>query len=193
MTDSAVMPVLNIYVGPPQHPDLLSTGPTTTPSLQFSMVPLDVRRDVRLSHRDLRVYAELAGARRGRFVSLGERLLAKDCRIQRRAVRESIGKLVKCGHVVIEQAGHKRSRYRLTSPMFGRPEAAATEELPAKVVAAPVPLFCETCKRRVRGLGKTGVCRNCASVERTEKIADRVARKVVSEVSGVPPIVVPRT
>lgn len=184
MSDPAVMPVLSINVGSPQHPDGTASGQPTTPSLLFSMVPEDVRRDPRLTHCDIHVYVELAGARerRGNLASIGERLLATYCRIDRRAVRDTIAKLVKCGHVVVEKASRKRARYRLASPLFGS-DGSDGKVNPPGVSLSPAPraaLFCSDCRRRVRSLGKTGTCRTCIGIRRTEKIADRVARKVVS-------------
>lgn len=181
MTDSAVMPVLSINVASPQHPDVTAGGVPTTPSLLFAMVPIEVRRDPRLTHRDKVVYMELAGARRGSRANIGERLLAGHCGIDRRGLRKVIRKLVDCGHVELEEcAGRKRARYLLTSRLFA-PAVAAIEETPVRPVSVPAAQSCGKCARRVRGLGKTGVCRNCAVVERTEKIADRVARRVVKE------------
>jgi hypothetical protein len=179
------LPDVYINVGTPQHPDEPKTGHPTTPSLGFAMVPEEVRRDGRLTHRDLHVYMELAGARKGSNANIGERLLAKYCRIDRRGVRESVGRLVEFGHAVIGERGkRKRGFYRLTAALFsgkavesGGNAMGANEEKGSKLAVRRELVRCPVCSTLCRQILKVGWCRKCNWKREVRKVVDERIRE----------------
>jgi hypothetical protein len=159
-----ILPLSNIYVGAPQHPVISETGRSTTPSLGFAMVPKSVRDDVRMSHRDLHVYMELAGARdKTDHARVGERLLSKLSRVDRRSLRTVLKRLVEFGHVEIEGKGAKtRARYRLTNPLFSIPASADSANVNARKADILVPsMSCPRCRKSCKQLLRVGWCRSC--------------------------------
>ena len=82
------LPKKSMYVGAPQHPDEPKSGRSTTPSLGFGRVPVEVRTDKRLTHRDIHVYVELSASERGGIANIGERLLAELTGVDRRSIRK---------------------------------------------------------------------------------------------------------
>ena len=123
--------------------------------------------------------------RRGAFVTMGQRLISQNACMDRRSARADLAHLVDLGHLAIDPAGKgKRTRYRLTAAIFARGKATSRPAAPAESVApsrrAAAKLTCSACRKRVRGLGITGVCRSCKSTARVEFISRRVAREEIA-------------
>ena len=149
------------------------------------MIPVSVLSDPMVTHRQVRVFGVIATGRRGVYSTIGQRLLSETLRLKRKSVRADITHLVDLGHLAIEPAGKgKRTQYRLTSPVFARGKAAnrpAALAVPvAPALRAAAKLTCSACRKRVRGLGITGVCRSCKSTARVEFISRRVAREEIA-------------
>ena len=66
---------------------------------QFARLPVEVLRDNRLSHTDLRVYCEMAYASRGATVSIGVRRVGDRLGLKKSVVAESITRLCAMGHL----------------------------------------------------------------------------------------------
>lgn len=191
MTEAAggVLPVLDIQRERLRH-SLLDKPIASGVRLDcFAMVPWDVLVDSRIEHLDIRIYGIMAACRHGIHVSMGGRRIAKLACTWQSSVVDSLRRLVSCEYVeVVKGPNGARNQYRLTSKYFTKPTPLPEGQQPAAKLnpIARVTKTCSECKRRVRGLGKSGTCRTCLGVQRTEKIADRVARKVVKESQAEP-------
>ena len=173
------LPSMNsMYVGGLRTPDEPKSGRSTDPRSGFGRVPAEVRRDRRLTHCDVHLYAELAGSERGGVANIGERLLSKLVRIKRRSVRESMARLIQCGYVAVEQRNERcRAYYRLTDPIFSVPAFAE----PAEPVSFVSPLItCPKCKKPCGGLLKTGWCRSCNWYVKMDGLVRRVVRQEIA-------------
>lgn len=87
---------------------------------QFARLPVEVLRDNRLSHTDLRVYCEMAYASRGASVSIGVRKVGERLGLKKTVVAESITRLCAMGHLRPGGGGRgKRMIYVMESRVFG--------------------------------------------------------------------------
>lgn len=152
-----------------------TTGRSTAPT--FAMIPENVLTDPRLTHRDIRVYGMLACARRGPFISIGERRMAERAHIARRGIRSSLQKLAEFGLLDVTAPDKRggRARYRLTSELFGKRPAEIPE--PAIPGAGRVQnrekVTCGRCGDRCFGLLKVGWCRSCNWKLKVDKQIDK--------------------
>lgn len=105
------------------------SGTSGTPA--FAMTEQRILLDLTLHNLDTRVYGLLACARRGQFVTLGERRIAEQLGIDRRTVRNCIARLTKSGYMKLatETKSGMRARYELTSPLFA-PKIKKSESEP---------------------------------------------------------------
>lgn len=181
--DPPNLPCIEYLRGRSTTPTLEKSGRSTTST--FAMVPEAVLTDCGLTHRDIRVYALLACARRGQYVSVGARRLARGAQIDRRSARQSISKLVLCGHLEVVRPTRRgsRGRYRFTSNLF----AVAKEPVsPPKSDAAmgrheaAGEVKCPRCRKRCKKLLKVGYCRSCRWADKVEGISRSVAREEIS-------------
>ena len=181
--DSRKLPCIECLRGRSTTPTWEKSGRSMTPT--FAMVPEAVLSDCGLTHRDIRVYALLACARRGQYVSVGARRLARGAQIDRRSVRQSISKLALCGHLEVVRPTRRgsRGRYRLTSSLF----AVAKEPVPPANADTPMgrkelleEVKCSRCRRNCKKLLKVGYCRSCRWEDKVKGISRSVAREEIS-------------
>ena len=143
-------------------------------------MPKNVREDVRMTHRDLHVYMELSGAERGGYANIGERRLAKLSRVDRRSLREIIGRLEEFKHVEVEKGGTTvRTWYHLTSPIFAKQAVAESDSEAEVTVAAPL-VTCPKCGKKCGGLLKVGWCRSCNWYVKMEPLVNRVVKRAIA-------------
>lgn len=149
----------------------------------YAVIPPEVLFDETLNNCDLRVYCTLVYFRipKGWTCEIGERRLAEAAGIDRRSLRKSIPKLIKPGHINRTVNGIDRSVYEIKNYLAGLRRKSKAEPIAAKKARVPVKLTCTACHRLVRGLGKSGVCRSCKTTANTERIAERVVRRVMNE------------
>lgn len=147
----------------------------------WAMVSWGVWVDQRLKHSDIRVYGILACCRRGPYVSVGQRLIARYAKMSQRKVSESMARLQECEYVECsDRAAGRRGQYKLTDPRFS---AVAEAKTPAKSVevafAAPL-VTCPKCGKGCGGLLKVGWCRGCNWLIKVDALARKVAREEIA-------------
>jgi hypothetical protein len=175
-----------IRVPPSDNSSVATRGDT----LRFAMVPWEVGTDPRLSAEDVRVYFALAASRRGPDVTIGMRFIAKACCRGYRKIGKSIARLQKFGHLELACPGKRgsRSRYRLTSALFGSgaQHSDSTKQAPysdtkqASEVAGQL-LRCPKCNKRCKQILHVGWCRTCQWKVNVDRRAEVVARRVMRE------------
>lgn len=139
---------------------------------RFGRLPADLVVDARLSDSAVRVYAVLAlQVFSGNVSAIGIRQL---CRVMARGP-ETILKELR----ILEQFGHiratkgengRRSRYELTSPVFGKPGSGVEGELEMPASEAQSrhrpTVRCPRCHQERPGLLRIGWCRSCNWADR---------------------------
>ncbi len=147
----------------------------------YAVIPPEVLFDETLNHCDLRAYAILVYFRSPKEwrSEIGERRLSEAAGIDRRSLRKSIPKLIKAGHINRTIHGYDRSVYDIKNYLaeLTPKSEKKSKSSDKKEKSAPVMKICGQCHRKVRGLGKTGVCRTCKSTANTERIARRIVQE----------------
>ena len=147
----------------------------------FAMVPWAVVADRRLKAIDVRIYGVLAASRSGSGAMMGRRLIARCAMTSQRKLKESIERLVACGHLNFEQEhSGARMKYTLTSKWFGTGHRVGKKAAVAKPCRAFVE--CPECRMERFGLCKSGICRACNLKGRLRGI---VREEVVAELDRI--------
>lgn len=99
--------------------------------VRYCRVPWEVATDDRLSGRDVRVYTILAGqCWQGNTAYIGARRIAELAAYSERLTLESLKALSACGHIAVAPRKRgERSRYELTSKVFGKKQRDGVEEI----------------------------------------------------------------
>jgi hypothetical protein len=122
---------IGIYVGHTGEPLVGHMGEPLSRS-PYARLPGEVLNDRRLKHRDIRVYAVLAGSCwQGNVSQVGKRRIAKLTPCAERLVVESLKRLEATGHIQ-KQPGRlrgQRARYVLLSLVFAQKQRAGVEEV----------------------------------------------------------------
>ena len=113
-------------------PAFEQSGTSGTPA--FAMTEQRILVDLALHNLDVRIYGLLACSRRGQLVSIGERRLAEQLHIDRRTVRNCIGRLIAAKHIKLATPTKSgmRARYELTSMLFIAKAKSDSTESPQK-------------------------------------------------------------
>ena len=179
MQDSAVLPESLVIRG---REFVRGGGCQEAPT--YAVIPPEVLFDRTLNNCDFRVYSTIVYFRipKGWTVQIGERRLAKAAGIDRRSLRKSLPKLIAQGHISrTVGAFDEQSVYRITNYLASlQPKIEAKPIAKCALSNAPKSV-CLTCCTRVRGLGKSGICRSCRATSKTEKIAERIAHQVFTD------------
>ncbi len=135
----------------------------------FGATPARMYADRRLTPRDRDVYGVISMCLLGKpgEIEITEEEIAEFLGISARGVRRSIHSLVYAKELDVRRVMFGGNAYRLTTPPF-------VAKAPQAPVAAPMPkrelIACPTCRKRVRGLLKTGWCRSCGWEKKTRKV-----------------------
>lgn len=89
-------------------------------SNRFARIPIDILTNEYLTGSDLRVFGVLAAsARQTNIATIGQRLLATMCKMDRRSVRRSLSQLAKHGYISTSIfTMNRRSVYQINHPIF---------------------------------------------------------------------------
>jgi hypothetical protein len=139
------------------------------------MLPEEMLLDRRLNFRDLFVFAVMVCGkpRLQKYVSIGQKLICKRARIDRRTFRTVRNKLIECGWlelIAADPASSKvpeRAKYRLTAKVFSG--EVETKPVVEDVDFSPILPTCPKCKRLCGGILAAGYCRRCSHQERKRR------------------------
>lgn len=176
------LPSRSLYIRTPPENEQVHVKKLTGRA-RFGILPNDVMGSMKLT-----AIAKVALSAMGMEaygsgeIAISHQALAILCGSTRQTISDSLKQL--CEQKVIEESGRQAGQvqpYRFLHPKFQKKPGAPLAKGAITAIGAPPPVACVKCRRICARLPEHRTCRSCASVERTERIAERISRKVTRE------------